>query len=36
MRRNVLKKYNLEGLKQAISEFEANGLDPKMVPLMAY
>ena len=33
---NVLKKYNLEQLNQAISDFEKNGLDPKMVPLMAY
>ena len=33
---NVLKKYNLEKLNQAISDFEKNGLDPKMVPLMAF
>ncbi len=32
----VLKKYDLEKLNQVISDFEKNGLDPKMVPLMAY
>ncbi len=33
---NVLKKYNLDELNRTINEFEANGLDPRMVPLMAY
>ena len=33
---NVLKKYDLAKLNQAISDFEKNGLDPRMVPLMAY
>ena len=33
---SVLKKYNYEKLLQVVSEFEKNGLDPKMVPLMAY
>ena len=33
---NVLKKYNLEQLNQVVSDLEKNGLDPKMVPLMAY
>ncbi len=33
---SVLKKYNYGQLEQVIVEFEKNGLDPKMVPLMAY
>lgn len=32
----VLKKYNLAQLEEAISNLEKNGLDPKLVPLMAY
>ena len=32
----VLKKYNLEGLEKVVSDLEKSGLDPKMVPLMAY
>ena len=32
----VLKKYSLASLEEAISNLEKNGLDPKMVPLMAY
>ena len=33
---SVLKKYSYARLEEVISEFEKNGLDPKMVPLMAY
>ena len=33
---SVLKKYSYEKLEEVVSEFEKNGLDPKMVPLMAY
>ena len=33
---SVLKKYNLEGLTNAINLLKENGLDPQKVPLMAY
>ena len=33
---SVLKKYNLQELKDAIKLLNQNGLDPKKVPLMAY
>ena len=33
---SVLKKYDLNGLENAIKLLEENGLDPKKVPLMAF
>ena len=33
---SVLKKYDLNGLKNAIKLLEENGLEPKKVPLMAF
>ena len=33
---SVIKKYNLEGLTNAINLLNENGLDPKKVPLMAF
>ena len=33
---SVLKKYDLNGLTNAINLLKENGLDPKKVPLMAY
>ena len=33
---NVLLKYDLEELKQAINILTDSGLDPKKVPLMAF
>ena len=33
---SVLKKYNYGQLEEVVKDFEKNGLDPKMVPLMAY
>lgn len=33
---NILSKYNKVDLDNTISKFENSGLDPKMVPLMAY
>ena len=33
---SVIKKYNYQGLKDAIELLKENGLDPKKVPLMAF
>lgn len=33
---SVLKRYDYAKLEQVIDDFEKNGLDPRMVPLMAY
>ena len=33
---SVLKKYDLNGLENAIKLLEENGLDPQKVPLMAF
>ena len=33
---SVLKKYDLQGLEKVIDDLQKSGLDPKMVPLMAY